>query len=105
MSGKIMHVFTDVSMSNGFPGLTKFLSKQKKELGDGEFALFINSDFTACKIMTNKELLLHHKRPRNRPIDPDTLPLLPRYINGGKLEYGKALEQVIRTRHKELANK
>lgn len=95
MSGKVMHVHFETNMANGHNGLSNILKKSRDSIGKNEFALFINKSWTACKLLTSENVILHLKRPANQPIDPKTIPLLPYCISGTKLDYTKALHEVI----------
>lgn len=100
-SGKVMHVFFEVSMSNGHNGLGRILKKSKSDIEKDQYALFINKDWCACKLLTAEGVLLHLKRPRNQPIEPKTLPFLPYCISGTKLNYTQALAAVIQEKFEE----
>lgn len=99
---KLAHIFFDASMSNGHKGLTDILFKETKSrlLKEEETAIFINKKFTALKMLTSKHVLLHLKRPDNKPINPETVKYLPHCVNGEELNYSKALDAVIREKFK-----
>ncbi len=99
---KVMHVFFEVSMSNGHPGLHGILKKSRKTIQGSETALFINKDWTACKLLTAHDTLLHLRRPRNAPINPETLKYLPHCIDGDDLNYEAALRTVIKEKYDAL---
>ena len=67
MANTIMHVYPNVCMSNGHEGLATVAQKVNKvnvaELKVGEFALFVNRAFTACKLYGANNILLHYKHP------------------------------------------
>jgi hypothetical protein len=93
---RLIHAFTDISMSNGHDGLAEILRKRAKiaKLTDG-CAVFINRSWTAMKLLVPGDTLLHLRRPKNRPIDPAIIKYLPACIEGAELNYGKALETML----------
>jgi len=98
---RIAYLFFDVSMSNGHTGLGAML---KDDLGE-DYAIFINKRWTALKMLTPDNVILHLKRPDNQPINPDTVAHLPNCVNGRELDYAKALKTVIETKYKKWSNK
>jgi hypothetical protein len=86
-------------MRYGHPGLGKMLKKKIKGfkgISPGEHVIFINKDWTALKMFAgSEELLLHLRRPRNKPINPKTIKFLPHCVNGSQINYKKALREVI----------
>lgn len=95
---KLVHVFFDVSMSNGHAGLTNIM--KNKLLGDGEFAVFINRNWMAMKMLTPGHTLLHYKSPSTKmPINPGTIKYLPSCVNGGTLNYNEALKTVVEQKY------
>lgn len=99
---RVMHVFFEVSMSNGHQGLHSILKKSRKAIEGSETALFINKDWTACKLLTAHDTLLHLKRPRNAPINPEALKYLPHCIDGDELNYTAALGAAIKDKYNAL---
>lgn len=92
-----MHVFFDIHMRLGHDGLRALLLQEKKgELKDGETALFINHSWTALKMLTASDVILHLKRPDHKPINPEAIHYLPNCVQGGTLDYTKALSETIR---------
>lgn len=90
---KLIDIHLNTSMSLGHPGLYK---KAGKSVADG-YVVFINRNWTAMKMLTPGNVLLHYKSPdpRRRPINPETIKYLPHCVEGGDLNYSKALEAVI----------
>lgn len=105
-SNNVMHVYPNVSMSNGHDGLKVIAKKMSKldvsELQVGQFALFINKAFTACKMFGANNVLLHYKHPLNHCLDYKALRLLPEFFDGQDIGYTKALRQVIKTGYPHL---
>ena len=89
---KLAYLFMDVSMSNGHKGLGAML---RKKLSKGETAVFVNKKWSALKLLTSDGFVLHKKQPDNRPIVPETIKYLPYCVEGGKLNYTKALTTVM----------
>lgn len=99
---KVMHVFFEISMANGHPGLHAILKKSRKTIEASETALFINKDWTACKLLTAHDTLLHLRRPRNRPINPEAIKYLPYCIDGDELNYETALRSTLKEKYDDL---
>jgi hypothetical protein len=97
---KVMHIFFDTHLGRGHAGLMKLLKAKKLEAG---FAVFINKKWSALKMLTPSNVLLHYKSPSDaRTIDPDTIKYLPSCIGSDQtLQYDKALGAVLEKRHLE----
>jgi len=102
----VMHIFPNVSMSNGHDGLREVAKKvgriQVDDLKVGQFALFINKAFTACKFYAANNVLLHYKHPKDHCLDYKALKLLPEFYTGQDIGYTKALKQSIRESYPHL---
>lgn len=102
----IMHVYPNVSMSNGHDGLKEVAKKTNKvdvtALKVGNFALFINKAFTACKLYAANHVVLHYRHPNNHLLDYKALRLLPEFYDGQDIGYTKALKQVIKSNYPHL---
>lgn len=86
---KLINVFFNVSMSNGHPGLYK-MAKSDAETG---YCVFVNKQWTALKMITPANVLLHYKtKSVSHRINMETIKYLPGCVNGGELDYTKALE-------------
>jgi hypothetical protein len=94
MTVKLVNVFFGVSMSNGHKGLNERILKAGKDL-DAGMSVFINKKWTALKVITPDDTILHYKSPSNRPIEPGVIKYLPRTFNGSRLNYNKALEMTL----------
>jgi len=93
-------------MSNGHEGLANVAYKTNKvDVGGlkvGQFALFINRAFTACKLFGANNILLHYKHPKNHILDYKALRLLPEFYDGQNINYTKALRQVLKQGYPHL---
>ena len=102
----VMHVFPNVSMSNGHDGLRGVAKKVGKldvdDLKLGQFALFVNRPFTACKLFAANNVLVHYKHPQNHCLDYKALKLLPEFFDGQDIGYTKALRQVLKNGYPHL---
>lgn len=96
---ELMDIFFNVHMRYGHDGLAKILAKKTKEKGH---AIFINKKWTALKLLTPDNVLLHLRQPANRPIEPRALKYLPSCVGGGAINYDKALEKAL---NKEFENR
>lgn len=61
---RIAHLFFEVNMRNGHDGLQVLLGKKK--ISGTDTAIFINTSWTAAKVLTSTDVLLHVKRPKGR---------------------------------------
>ncbi len=92
---RLQHIFFDVHMANGHAGLVTIMKKEKKKLRKNDCATFINTTFDTVKILVGDgQFLVHYKHPSGK-IAPETIKDLPNFINGGELQYTKALRKVI----------
>jgi len=109
MSNQVMHVYPNVSMSNGHDGLANIAMKANKvivkKLVVGQFALFINKSFTACKVFGANNVLLHYKHPLGHHLNYKALKLIPEFYDGQDIGYTKAMRQIIMTEYPHLAEK
>lgn len=76
---------------------TEILKKRAKisQLDAGETAIFINKKWTALKLLTSEDVLLHLRRPANKPILPESIKYLPACIEGKELNYSVALKKTL----------
>lgn len=91
---RIAHIFFDTNMRNGHDGLQLILGRKK--ILAHETAIFVNKSWTAAKVLTNADILLHVKRPGG--INPAAIKHLPNCIEGQDLNYAKALEAAVTER-------
>lgn len=95
---KIIRYFADIHLGNAHRGLTKIAIKEKvdvRNLGAGEYVVFVNSVQTAFKMFAPGNVIAHYKSPENTKIDPRTILMLPNYFNGTEIGYDKALRAVL----------
>lgn len=88
---KFAQVYFDVNMSRGHVGLKALLTKPLKK---GEAAVFINRVCDTVKILVGSEFVAHYKHPKGR-IEMRTIKYLPQYLEGGEVQYTKALGRAI----------
>ena len=91
---KLAHIFFDVHMANGHAGLEAILKSEKKRIKKDDCVIFVNTKFDTVKILVDGAFLAHYKHPTGS-IAPETLRHLPNYLNGGQIEYTRALRKVI----------
>lgn len=104
MTQKIVRYFSDVHLGNAHAGLFRLASKEginMKAIGSGEYVVFVNRAQTAFKMFAQGNVIAHYKNPANRRIDPKTIVELPRYFNGGAINYDAALKKVIEREFKK----
>jgi hypothetical protein len=95
-------------MSNAHKGLTEIAKKAKltpDELRQGEFILFTNKAFTACKLLAPGNVLVHYKHPKGHPLDYRALKLIPQFFDGKDIKYPQALRHVFREYYPKLFHK
>jgi len=90
---KLTNIFFGISMSNGHNGLLAHIRK-KRALVDS-YSIFINKRWTALKMITPDNVILHLKTPDNRPIELKSIKYLPACVNGDELDYSTALESAL----------
>lgn len=92
---KLAHIFFDVNMSKGHKGLGEILKSNKKKISDDTSVIFINKRWTALKMLTSSNVILHLKTPKSGRIDPNTIKYLPHCVDGGEIDYSKALKAAL----------
>lgn len=89
---KLISVFFNTSMSNGHNGLYK-IAKDDAEKG---YCVFVNRNWTALKMITPNNVLLHYKAKKSTDrINMETIKFLPYCVSGTELNYSKALEAAV----------
>lgn len=98
---RVMHLFFEINMRSGHEHLNQLLAKEAPAgLKPGETAVFINKAWTALKMLTSdKDVLLHLRRPGHKPINPEAIRHLPSCVQGRDLNYPKALAKAISDRY------
>lgn len=99
MDGKIHGLLYDIDMWNGHDGLAKLIKQKLKmnvdELEPGQFVLCINKSWTALKAYGANHIILHHKVPDGKRLNPKAVMRLPRFIRGQQINYDKALTEQV----------
>ena len=96
---KLLHCFFGVDMRSGHEGLKQLLGKKKVALGSikqGDCIIFMNTAQNRLKMFASGTECLLYVNNGNRRIDPATIPNLPQYVNGDRLDYGAALRDAIK---------
>lgn len=95
---RLLNIFFNVDLRCSHDGLKALCAKKRvglSKLEQGDCVIFINRDMTKLKMFASgTECLLHLKKEKGR-IAPETIPLLPHYVSGGKLDYNSALKTAI----------
>ncbi len=92
----LISVFPNADLRSGHAGLRKVALKSKKDpaaLEPGQLLLFINRAQSAIKMFAANNIIIHYKSPRGY-IDFQTIKYLPACLEGGELNYNKALAKV-----------
>lgn len=89
-----------VSMHLSHDGLKATALQQRPKidldaLKPGEFVLFSNNPFTACKIFGSGNTYIYHRNPGNRPMHPRALMAAVQCFDGIKFDYATALQKSI----------
>lgn len=92
---KLAYFFENIHMSNGHDGLSEYMRKQRKRLRQGDCAIFINSKWTAVKLLTFDERFVIHYRHDTGVIARETIRHIPNCLEGKSLNYPKALERAL----------
>lgn len=104
---KLIHVFQEVSMRKGHPGLTELAMKQKldpQRLKLGEYIVFINRPLTALKLFATGNTVAHFKMPDGAGrLDMRTIAMIPRFFNGKQIDYHGAVKAIIEKTLKKQA--
>jgi hypothetical protein len=101
MASRIVHVFSDVSMSNGHDGLLAIAAKEMGEFdGDdippGHLIVFINKAKAAAKVLASGSTLFHIRPSNRQPLEMRAIIELPKAIGvDGQLSYNRALEKAL----------
>jgi hypothetical protein len=99
MANKLLHIFFGVDMRSGHEGLKALLTKKKVALSSigkkGDCVIFLNTAQNRLKMFSSGTECILHLNTGNRRIDAATIPTLPEYVNGERLDYPGALRDAI----------
>lgn len=92
---KVIHAFFDISMGLGFPGLGFILDeKLKRDLRDGECAVFVNAKWSAAKLIFPGKVMIYWRHGKPGGISYDELRKLPKQV-AAELEFKRADEVLL----------
>jgi hypothetical protein len=98
---KLVGFVNNTDLRNGHEGLTEVAKKQlgisTSDLGKGEMIAFMNSSGTKVKVFAGPDVVAYLKARPGRKIDPRVIQMIPEHFSGGKIEYDKAMTQVMKT--------
>jgi hypothetical protein len=93
-------------MGMAHSGLYELAKKKLKididTLKYGEFVLFINKPFNACKLMTSNNVIVYYRHPQNHRLDAKALKLIPDFFDGKSLNYPKALKRILKAEYPHI---
>ena len=92
---RIIHYISGVHMGLSHRGLGKLSAKYLKNAELGDFIVFMNNARTAFKMLAPNNVLVYYRHPKDHPIDPRVIPLLPKVFNGRELDVDSAVKSVI----------
>lgn len=85
---KILHIFEEVDMRKGHPGLAQLTAKQGisvSTLGRGEYVIFVNRDKSGVKVFTSGHTICYQKSEDGSPFSMNTIMSIPYLFNGPAL--------------------
>jgi hypothetical protein len=84
---QVIHVFTDVFMGLSHAGLSEILKRKtgRERTKSGEFAVFVNRGWTACKVFT-EGTILYYREP-NGYITVEDIKRLPAAFGGKRFGF------------------
>jgi len=90
--------FANSDMRCGHTGLAAIAKKRGinlDNLGVGDLVVFVNSKQDKVKVATAGYTLSYLRMPSGQRINPGVISLIPKFFNGGQINYSGALRQVI----------
>ena len=90
--------FANSDMRCGHDGLAKVAKKRKIDLSNlksGELVVFVNTQQNKVKVFTTGYTFSYLRMPSNQKLNPGVISLIPKFFNGGKIDYTGALRQII----------
>jgi hypothetical protein len=90
---KLVRYVPDQDMRKGYSSLNDLVPLLN--LGAGEFVAFVNRKQDKIKLATGNDVLLYHRMPQGKRLDPRVIQNLPRYLSGGKINYDAALRDAL----------
>lgn len=87
---KILHAFYDIQMGIGHEraGLLLQHKTKKDALAAGEFAIFINKAWKACKILCPNGVMLYWRSPNGASLTPEIIRAMPTMLGGSRFSFG-----------------
>ena len=103
---RVVHWLPETDLRNSHDGLTdlakKKLGVRVDELKIGECIMFINSSWTAFKILMpvakdrgGGAIVLHYKHPAGHKLNPKAVLNVPRFMRGTEINYTHALQEQV----------
>jgi hypothetical protein len=95
---RLVRFFPEVNLRNGHEGLALIARDHRinvAQLQPGEYVVFLNKAQTALKMFAPGNVVAHLKMPYGK-INPEVIALIPRFFQGGRIDYHGALSEVIR---------
>ncbi len=106
---KIVHIFTQVDLRLGHPGLKEVALKKKvnvEQLEVGEYVLFTNNSLTGMKVYAANNTVIYCKSPaEHRPFDIRGLNALPQFMDGASINYDDSIRAVLVKKYAHLLPK
>lgn len=101
---RIAHIFFDADLRCSHIGLKAFLEKEKIEVAEKDFVVFLNRSRTMFKIYMGRGDLLIHFNNGGKAVNPEVIPLIPTYFSGSEFKYKAALRRVLEKKLKRKKN-
>jgi hypothetical protein len=96
---RLVQYFPNADLRSGYDGLYKVAKRgglDLKTIKNGEFCAFVNRKKDKLKLATHSDFVAYLRLPRGQQIDPRVIQVLPEFFNGTKIEYSRALENVLK---------
>lgn len=99
VQGMIFGWVPNADLRNRHLGLAEIAKTELKvkveDLAPGEMVMFINTSWTQFVLYCANHILIHHKRPDGKHLNPKALMLVPQFMEGQRINYAAALKKVI----------
>jgi hypothetical protein len=99
---KLLNVYFNTSMSLGHKRLYAMAGKSASQ----GYSVFINRPWTALKMITPSNTILYFRtEDKKQPINFETIRHLPNCVNGGELNYQRALDIAVKDQYAKWLRK
>lgn len=99
-TGRVLQIFLNHDLRNGHDGLSGIAKEagiDTRKLVPGQYVAFINAKKDKLKLYAANGVVAYLKLEAGRKIDERVIRELPRVFQGGRIDYDKALKEVVET--------